>query len=121
MSKEPCFHCGLDCPSSPIALDQHLFCCNGCKVVYQLLESHGMMAYYQMEDRKPVTPKHREHYEFLNHPEIISQLLDFDQEHHQIVRFKIPDIHCSSCIYVLEQLEKFDSGIHSSVVNFVRK
>ena len=35
--------------------------------------------------------------------------------------FYIPQIHCSSCLFLLENIYKFDSGIISSYVNFERK
>lgn len=35
--------------------------------------------------------------------------------------FEIPSMHCASCIWLLDQLHKFDRGIHSSDVDFLRK
>lgn len=113
MSKNPCFHCGLNCPTSKITSGSHVFCCHGCKMVFQLLKNHDLMAFYQIPERHSYTPTTKQGYAFLSHPEIMAQLLDFDQGKHQIVKFKVPSIHCSSCIFLLEQLEKFHPGIHS--------
>jgi Cu+-exporting ATPase len=35
--------------------------------------------------------------------------------------FEIPSMHCASCIWLLDQLHKFDPGIISSDVDFLRK
>jgi Cu+-exporting ATPase len=38
-----------------------------------------------------------------------------------IVSLYIPHIHCSSCIWILENLQKLQSGISTSQVNFNEK
>lgn len=39
----------------------------------------------------------------------------------EIVQLQIPSMHCSSCIWILEQLHKFLEGIHSVTVFFSKK
>ncbi|MBL6658013.1 MAG: cation transporter [Flavobacteriales bacterium] len=47
--------------------------------------------------------------------------MDFKEDNTSIVSFRIPKIHCSSCIWLLEQLYKLNEGISSSKVNFPKK
>ena len=36
-----CFHCGDDCRDDSISIGDRIFCCNGCKTVYEILAKHG--------------------------------------------------------------------------------
>ncbi|MBL4604663.1 MAG: HAD-IC family P-type ATPase, partial [Flavobacteriaceae bacterium] len=52
---------------------------------------------------------------------IVTKLLDFDDGATQVVTLYIPHIHCSSCIWVLENLHKLNKGVVSSLVDFPKK
>ncbi|MFN4198568.1 MAG: heavy metal translocating P-type ATPase, partial [Flavobacterium sp.] len=52
---------------------------------------------------------------------IITKLLEFEEANTHIVSLYIPHIHCSSCIWILENLQKLQPGIHTSQVNFPEK
>ena len=122
MSKDTCFHCGLDATSSKITFDDKLFCCNGCKTVYEIFSTNDLTCYYNLQQAPGATPKDIEgKYNFLENPKIIEQLLEFNNDNTQIITLYIPHIHCSSCIWILENLNKLDSNISSSVVNFGKK
>jgi Cu+-exporting ATPase len=47
--------------------------------------------------------------------------LEFQNDDFQKLTLKIPSIHCSSCIWLLENLYKIKEGVNSSRVNFSRK
>src|SRR5690606_6367666 len=49
------------------------------------------------------------------------KLLEFNDGNTQIVSFLIPSIHCSSCIWILENLNKLNPSVKSSQVNFPEK
>ncbi|HKJ48241.1 MAG TPA: heavy metal translocating P-type ATPase, partial [Christiangramia sp.] len=53
--------------------------------------------------------------------EIMDKLLEFDHGDTKIISFSIPSIHCSSCIWILENLNKLHKGIKSSQVDFPKK
>jgi hypothetical protein len=44
-------------------------------------------------------------YDFLENESIVSKLLEFE-EHGYCSQFSIPHIHCSSCIWILENLQR---------------
>jgi Cu+-exporting ATPase len=68
-----------------------------------------------------VNPKVQARYAFLENDEIVSTLLDFDEGGVRKVRLNLPSIHCSSCIWLLENLGRLLPGIAHSQVNFQRK
>ena len=117
-----CYHCGTSCGTQPIIFDEKDFCCNGCKTVYQLFSENNLTCYYDLENNPGSIPSEiAGKYDFLNNPAITEKLLEFNDTHTQVVNLYIPTIHCSSCIWVLENLNKLKAGVKSSQVNFPKK
>jgi len=122
MSKNPCYHCGTDCKSNPIEFDDKAFCCNGCKTVYEILNQNELSCYYDLESAPGSIPKEIQgKYDYLDNPDISNKITTFDDGSTTVVNLFIPSIHCSSCIWVLENLEKLNKGIKTSQVNFPKK
>ena len=122
MEQKKCFHCGLSTKDSEVIFDDKSFCCNGCKTVYEIFSKNDLICYYDMQQAPGSTPKEIEgKYNFLENKKIIGQLLDFNDGKTQIVTLYIPHIHCSSCIWVLENLNKIHPAISTSIVNFGKK
>ncbi|MGC1205482.1 MAG: heavy metal translocating P-type ATPase metal-binding domain-containing protein [Flavobacteriaceae bacterium] len=122
MDTKMCFHCGLDSNSSEIIFDDKSFCCNGCKTVYEIFSANDLTCYYDLQQAPGATPKEVEgKYNFLDNTKIIEQLLEFNDDKTQIATLFIPHIHCSSCIWILENLNKLNPAITSSIVNFGKK
>lgn len=122
MEHKTCFHCGLDSSSSDIVFDNKSFCCNGCKTVYEIFSANDLTCYYDLQQAPGATPKDvAGKYNFLDNEKIIEQLLEFNNDSTQIVTLYIPHIHCSSCIWVLENLNKLNPAISTSTVNFGKK
>ncbi len=117
-----CFHCGDPCLDIEIKHDLKSFCCHGCKTVYDILNDNDLAYYYDLEKTPGISPKEIVgKYDFLDNQSIVDKLLEFDSNSTQIVSFVIPSIHCSSCIWILENLNKLNSAVVSSVVNFPEK
>ncbi|WP_409446075.1 heavy metal translocating P-type ATPase [Mariniflexile rhizosphaerae] len=122
MDKHTCFHCGLDVSTQDIVYDEKTFCCEGCKTVYQIFSENDLTCYYDLQTAPGATPKDIEgKYNFLENIKIIEQLLEFNDGSTQIISLYIPHIHCSSCIWILENLNKLNPSISASVVNFGKK
>lgn len=117
--KKTCHHCGMSCSEDPILLNGKQFCCNGCLSVYELFEEAGLSDFYLKKRLKATTSIDK--YVYLKNDEIVQKLLDFSSETHNKIRIKLPDIHCSSCIHVLEHLHKINQGVIKVTVNFLRK
>ncbi|MDP3352519.1 MAG: heavy metal translocating P-type ATPase metal-binding domain-containing protein [Flavobacteriaceae bacterium] len=122
MGNENCFHCGLETKDRQYIVEDKLFCCNGCKTVFEILNQNELNCYYDFERSPGVIPKEfKNKYNYLDSPEIVEKILDFYDGQTCVVEFYIPSIHCSSCIWVLENLDRFNSGIKNSLVNFPQK
>jgi Cu+-exporting ATPase len=122
MKKQPCFHCGLVCKNDQYKLDEKLFCCNGCKTVFEILNQSELGCYYDFEKNPGTIPTEiNQKYNYLENQEIAEKILEFNDEETSVVNFLVPSIHCSSCIWVLENLHKLHSGIVTSSVNFPKK
>lgn len=117
-----CFHCGDACLDVEITHNEKSFCCHGCKTVYDILHDNDLSYYYDLEKNPGISPQEiAGKYDFLDNESIIEKLLEFNDGKLQIVSFVIPSIHCSSCIWILENLNKLSSSVKSSQVNFPEK
>jgi Cu+-exporting ATPase len=122
MDKKTCYHCGLDCDREHIIYNEKDFCCNGCKTVYQILNQSELGCYYDFEQAPGTIPKDiKGKYDYLDNAEIAQKIIEFNDGTNTVVNLYIPSMHCSSCIWVLENLNKLNNGIAQSVVNFPKK
>jgi len=122
MCNTQCFHCGDNNDKSAIVFDKKTFCCNGCKIVYEIFSENDLTNYYDLQTSPGAIPKEIQgKYDFLDKQNIIDKLVEFNDDSIQIVTLYIPHIHCSSCIWILENLNKLNSEISSSQVNFGKK
>lgn len=120
--KNTCFHCGETCPDDTIKSGNKFFCCVGCRTVYEIVNKNNLGYYYDIEKNPGTSPKEISHkFDFLSHPDIVKKLVDFDDGHLMVVSFSIPSIHCSSCIWILENLDRINPAIKASTVNFPQK
>lgn len=117
-----CYHCGDICETNLYLADNKQFCCQGCQNVYQILSVSGLCSYYQYNDHPGATRgKLDKRFEYLEEPSIVDELLDFHDDRISIITLYIPHIHCSSCLWLLEQLNRFDPGVHYARVDFLKK
>lgn len=119
-----CYHCHEACEDDRLVIDNKHFCCQGCKMVYEILNTHGLCNYYQIDENAGVSlknPKNSKSYAYLDDAEVQEKLLEFSSEHNNQVTFYLPQMHCASCIWLLENLYKLDRGVSSSRVNFLKK
>jgi Cu+-exporting ATPase len=119
-----CYHCGEGCEDELIEFDGKAFCCNGCKMVYEILDENDLCNYYDLQNSPGISLKNRdfeEKFGFLDNMEIQEKLLNYSSESLNKIVFHIPSIHCSSCIWLLEHLDTLREGIITSRVNFIRK
>lgn len=118
-----CYHCGDVCTTDDIAIDDKIFCCNGCKTVYEILNQNDMCSYYSIDENPGISQKEsvKRNYDFLDDKDTVRKLIDFTNGKLTQITLYIPTIHCSSCIWILENLTRLDGGILHSQVNFLKK
>ncbi|GAB2950007.1 heavy metal translocating P-type ATPase metal-binding domain-containing protein [Hymenobacter coalescens] len=122
-----CTHCGDDCPEQPIRLaarPELSFCCQGCKAVYELLDANHLCRYYALDEhpgQKVQAVELPGRFDYLDTETVQAQLLSFRSDALARLTLHLPQMHCASCIYLLEHLYQLNPGVSESRVNFLRK
>jgi len=121
--KVNCYHCGSLCEEKVILSGNNSFCCTGCKAVYEILNDNNLCEYYELDRTPGVSLLHvrEESYAYLEEPQVAKKILAFSSDSFCRVQFSIPAIHCISCIWLLENLQRLNEGVVKSEVNFSRK
>lgn len=120
--KTNCYHCGDPVEDTAYILADHSFCCLGCQTVYQILNENNLASYYKYNTHPGKSQKsQKEDLSYLDEPNIIAKLVDYQDEELAIITFYVPAIHCSSCIWLLEHLYKLNPGVKTSQVDFMKK
>jgi len=111
-TKIQCYHCGEDCLTDKIRFDDKIFCCEGCKMVYRIINQNGLCNYYDLNEKPGINQRmtvRQDKFAFLDDKIIHEQLISFQNDEQTQVTFFLPQIHCSSCLYLLENLYKLPS------------
>jgi Cu+-exporting ATPase len=121
-TKTACRHCGQSCVET-FWLDDKPFCCFGCKTVFEILSANDLCEYYALDKNAGVSLRgtHAETFAYLDEERERKKILTFDSATFSKVSFFIPNIHCVSCIWLLENLQKLNIGVIRAEVNFARK
>lgn len=121
--KTICKHCSDPIIGEAISYQDEVFCCTGCKTVFEILNENDLCQYYDIDEKAAFSLKARrvEQYDYLDREEIQNKILSFQSSGVNIVTFILPQIHCSSCIWLLDNFFKLCEGVSSSSVNFLRK
>lgn len=117
-----CYHCAGPCEVD-LQFDNKHFCCEGCQTVYEILSGNSLENYYTLEKNPGIKAgkNYQGKFNFLDLPEFRERFVFFSEGNISRIRFFIPQIHCSSCLWLLERLSKIKQGVISSQVNFVKK
>lgn len=123
-SEVQCYHCGEDCIETTVHAHNKQFCCEGCKMVFEILNKTGMCDYYSISNNPGTNQRIKirdDKFAFLDDQKIQQALLIFTNESETHVNFYLPQMHCSSCLWLLENLHRLNENIIASKVNFERK
>jgi Cu+-exporting ATPase len=118
-----CYHCGEQCDDVIIEND-NAFCCYGCRQVYLLLNENDLCNYYDLDKNPGIKAKGKftsSRFGYLDDETVINKLVQFSSATQTNVFFQLPQIHCSSCIFLLENLHRINAGVTSSKSNFQKK
>jgi len=119
-----CYHCGDPCADERRFHDGRDLCCQGCEVVYDLLNESGLSDYYQLGKQPGVKQGNtvdEQRAELFDLPEVRERIVEFSEEGITRVRFHVPQMHCSSCIWLLEDLHRIEPAVLRSRVSFTTK
>jgi Cu+-exporting ATPase len=111
-----CLHCGEPCESNPVRSPDGVFCCRGCESVHAVITAHGLDDYYTCDVNPGLTqrvssPASHHAFDALDDPEVASRFTTRFDESRSSLTFSIPSMHCSSCLWLLERLWRFDPAI----------
>lgn len=128
-AQHTCAHCQDPCPprvegSEYLRLGGAYFCCQGCQMVYEILHTHDLCTYYTLDKNAGQSLKNQKYaknYAYLNDAEVQEKLIEFEQPGLAQVSFYLPQMHCVSCIWLLENLYKLDVGVTHARVQFLKK
>lgn len=118
-----CKHCGNECAEDTVQKEELTFCCVGCKTVYEILNDNDLGDFYTKNAQSGVKINLADFEKFaiLDDVVIQSRYVLFENETIAKVKFKLPQIHCSACIWLLEHLSRLNNNIQSSMVHFTKK
>ncbi|MBP6431276.1 MAG: heavy metal translocating P-type ATPase metal-binding domain-containing protein [Ferruginibacter sp.] len=119
-----CYHCGESCNDISIYIDDKAFCCEGCKQVFLLLSEKDLCVYYDFDKNPGLKAKGKfvnDRFAYLDDVGIIQKLAQYQSDTQINITFSLPQMHCSSCIYLLENLHRINENIIKSQTNFQRK
>lgn len=109
-----CEHCSLPI-TAPYALEvsgeTKVFCCLGCRSVYQVLTSQGMDYYYELKAQgasfRPPSPargsEDYQRYQYFNQAEFQKDYLENLGETKRL-KLYLEGVHCQACLWLLENL-----------------
>ena len=122
--KTNCYHCGDSCSNLSYVIGEKYFCCNGCKSVFEILNENDLCDYYSYNQSPGIEQKveiRKDKFEFLDNADIKRKLIQFSDGVQTRLTFYLPQIHCSSCLWLLENIHTLDEGIINATVNFTKK
>ncbi len=122
--KLTCYHCGDPCLEETLRFDEKDFCCHGCRAVFGLLQESGLCDYYELTERpgvKEVKDATTVRAELFDLPEVREKLVEYSEDGITRVTLYVPQMHCSSCIWLLENLQRIEPAIIRSRVRFTSK
>ncbi len=122
-AKLSCYHCGDECRDERILFAEKNFCCEGCKTVYEILNASDLTHFYNIEKNAGLSLKGKKlaQYAWLDDPEAAEKVLTFKNEKQSKLTLHLPQIHCASCIWLLENLHKLSPAIIATKVNFLKR
>lgn len=118
-----CYHCGNLCEQDVVVHEEKSFCCTGCRSVFQILKEANLCDYYSIEANAGVftTEVEKGKFDYLDDANTLAKLVDFQNDTTISVTFTVPQIHCYSCLWLLELFHNLHKGIIQSKVNYMKK
>lgn len=89
-----------------------------------MLNENDLCNYYGLDKTPGIKAKGKfvsGRFAYLDDEAIIQKLVQFSNSEQVNITFSIPQMHCSSCIYLLENLHRIDPGITRSQADFQKK
>lgn len=93
--------------------------------MYELLSENNLCSYYNVSEPRPgqkiPAVELPGRFDYMDSEAVQTQLLSFRSDTRARLTLTIPQMHCASCIWLLERLYQLNPGVQESQVNFMRK
>jgi len=92
--------------------------------VYELLDANNLCTYYRLGEQPGLKVQDVElpgRFDYLDSETVQAQLLSFRSAEWARLTLHVPQMHCTSCIWLLENLPRLNPGIVEARVQFLRK
>lgn len=121
-----CAHCGDPCGSRAVTSDADVFCCTGCAAVHALLQARGLDAFYACDlpagvSQRSTDGRDPSRFLVLDDPIVRSRFVIAEHDGQATARFMAPSLHCASCVWLLERLDRVDERIGRAEVDLLRR
>ena len=111
-----CDHCSLPVPAGLVEANAELqFCCNGCRVAYEVIHEHGLDGYYDIRSRieaseQPAQRSGRAFTEF-DDPAFHRLYCRPLPSNLATVELYLEGVHCAACVWLVEKLTVVVDGV----------
>lgn len=116
----PCHHCQLEVHTayySEVSTDA-VFCCLGCKNVYEILHQQGLESYYELKNTndsiRPQSPaiyaEKKSTYKHFDQEKFHQDYVRKEAGHSSIV-FYLEGVHCLACLWLIETLPHLSTSV----------
>ncbi|MBD3853762.1 MAG: heavy metal translocating P-type ATPase, partial [Acidobacteria bacterium] len=111
-----CSHCSLPFPAGLVEPEAELqFCCNGCRVAYEVIHDHGLDRYYDIKDRieAPDQPAQRSGKSFaeFDDPAFHRLYCRSGADGLSTIELYLEGVHCAACVWLVEKLTVVVDGV----------
>lgn len=119
-----CFHCGLPAKDGYKEIINDIerdFCCNGCLTACSLIHSVGAGSYYKTRSSKSEKAVKKDSSQFAFDSESFKKKYISESDDGSYINLYMEDMHCPSCVWVVEKVASSTEGIKDVSVNFTAK
>jgi Cu2+-exporting ATPase len=111
-----CDHCGLPVPAGLVGDGAELqFCCNGCRVAYEVIHEHGLDGYYEIKQRidapEQAAQRSGRSFEEFDDPAFHRLYCRTLPSGLETVELYLEGVHCAACVWLVEKLTVVVDGV----------
>ena len=85
-------------------------------MVFNLLRDNGLDGFYDLDQTAGQSQQRirLEDYSWLEDQQLLRDFIDFEDDEFCRMRLDLPNIHCSACIWLLENLHQLNEGVRAN-------
>lgn len=83
-----CYHCGDECITDSIHSEEKNFCCEGCKLVYEIQQENNLCTFYSLNNNpgiKQIKPFSSSRFSFLDDEKVKKKMISFKDKHNNYI------------------------------------